>query len=362
MKKYIILIILFSLIFLSSCIQGNNNTIQPIPDIEKQILPTSCIDEMEWEPVITSISTNSGMINTKIEINGCNFSGFEWDKHVWIENEQWIKWILYWEEWSTSKSINFTLKTPLCQYDTSYSGMECESWLELIPWKYKIYVIPWWKVSNKIDFIINKSDNIIEESTSEILRKLLAEKYPKYSDTIKIKIEKETSNHARGLITFVSGKAGWYFLAAKINWKWQIILDWNWQISCNLSEYWFPADMLSDCFNENQIDLSYQDIINYLNYNITDIITKYSDIKPANWQWFADWFWFTSINYVYVDYEDGHYLYRALLKCDNPNNILSCNPQAIFEDQKWWVVIQWEDSQKDNDIIYKWAVDYEWKR
>jgi hypothetical protein len=130
-----------------------------------------------------------------------------------------------------------------------------------------------------------------------------------------------------------------------------------------LSKYWFPEDMLSDCSGDYQIDLSYQDIINYLNYNISDIIINYSKVKPANWQWYADWFWFTSINHVYVDYEDGHYLYRALLECDNKNNILLCNPLAIFEDQeRVWVVIQWEDTQKNKDIIHKWAKDYEWKR
>lgn len=202
-----------------------------------------------------------------------------------------------------------------------------------------------------------------KESTTEILTNLFREKYPKYKDTIIVKIDKETSEHARGWIIFVNWAPGWYFLAAKIDWEWQIILDWNGQISCGLSKYGFPENMLFDCSEEYEIDLSYQDIINYLNYNITDILTKYSEIKPENWQWFADWFGFTSINNVYVDYEDWHYLYRALLECDNKNNIILCNPLAIFEKQKsWWIVIQWEDTQKNNEIIYKWAKDYEWER
>jgi hypothetical protein len=258
--------------FLVACRQQ-----EPIkPDITEPVQPITCIDEDEWIPVITSISTSSGSVETKLEINGCNFSGFEWDKHVWIENEQGIKGILYWEELSSSKNIFFTLKSPLCQFDTSYSWLDCDSWLELIPWKYKIYVMPWGKVSNKIDFIINKSDKIPEESTN---------------------------------------------------------------------------------------NLSYQDIIDYVDANITEIITNYSTIEAANWRWFADWYGFTSINHVYVDYEDWHYLYRALLECNNENNILLCNPLAIFEDQeREWVVVQWEDTEKENSIIYKWAVDYEWKK
>lgn len=278
MKKFILSILILFLIILSWCFkQESNNIIDPI--IKKPVLPTNCIDEFEAEPVITEISTNS------------------------------------------------------------------------------------WIVNSKIDFTIDESGDIILEPINETLRKLFIEKYPKYADTISIKIEKQTPNHARWWITFISWAAGWYFLAAKIDNKWQIILDWNGQISCELSKYGFPEDMLFDCSEEYQIDLSYQDIINYLNYNITDIMINYSSIKPANWQWFTDWFWFTSINHVYVDYEDWHYLYRALLKCDNINNVLLCNPLAVFENQnRVWVIVQWEDTQKYNSIIHKWAVDYEWER
>jgi hypothetical protein len=47
---------------------------------------------------------------------------------------------------------------------------------------------------------INIIEPIIEEeieSTKEILRRLFIDKYPKYTDTISVNIEKETSNHAR---------------------------------------------------------------------------------------------------------------------------------------------------------------------
>jgi hypothetical protein len=50
--------------------------------------------------------------------------------------------------------------------------------------------------------------------------------------------------------------------------------------------------------------LSYQDIIDYIDKNITEIINTYSKIKPANGKWFVDGYGFTSINNVYVDYED----------------------------------------------------------
>lgn len=274
MKKYIKLSILSLLvILLTACFQQQNNNIKPIPIIPNPtpIIPSpTCIDEDEGIPVITSISVNSWTVETKLEINWCNFSSFEWDKNVWIENEKWIKWILYSESGSTSKLLNISLKPSICQNDNSYSGLECSSWFELIPGKYKIYVMPWWKKSNKVDFTI------------------------------------------------------------------------------------IPSEII--------IDLSYQDIIDYIDKNITEIINNYSKIKPTNWKWFADWYGFTSINNVYVDYEDWHYLYRALLEC-NKNNTISCKTLAIFEKQKsWWIVIQWKDTQKDNSITYEWAKDYNWER
>lgn len=119
-----------------------------------QTVDPGCEDEPEGEPVITSISVISGSVGTKLEIQGCNFAGFEGDKTAWIENEQGVKGILYGDEQSTSKILNFTLKSPLCQKDTSYSGLPCDAWLTLAPGKYLIYVLPWGKQSNKVEFTV----------------------------------------------------------------------------------------------------------------------------------------------------------------------------------------------------------------
>ena len=115
---------------------------------------TTCKDEQEGIPVITSISSYSGSIGTKLEINGCNFAGFEGDKNAWIENSQGVKGILYGEPDSTSKKLKVTLKSPLCQQDNSYKGGPCDASLALIPGIYKIYVYPWGKESNKVGFTI----------------------------------------------------------------------------------------------------------------------------------------------------------------------------------------------------------------
>jgi hypothetical protein len=142
----------------SSQTEVTKTATQTATEVIKTVTPTpsqiTCIDNPEGDPVITSLSSYSGPVGTKLEIRGCNFSGFEGDKNAWIENAQGIKGILYGESGSTSKLLKVTLKSPLCQKDTSYSGLPCDAELILIPGKYKIYVMPWGKKSNEVSFTI----------------------------------------------------------------------------------------------------------------------------------------------------------------------------------------------------------------
>ncbi|NDK09560.1 hypothetical protein GW846_02175 [Candidatus Gracilibacteria bacterium] len=244
-----------------------SNAIDITPDLQ-----TACIDEVGGIPVITSISAYSGTIDAKLTIKGCNFSGFEGDKNAWIEDNQGIKGIIYGDSSSTSNILHITLQSPLCQSDTSYSGLTCSTWFTLIPGEYKIYTSPWGKQSNIIGFTVLDPQYIIPE-------------------------------------------------------------------------------------------ISYQDVMDYVNQHITEIITPYSSILPVNGTWFADGYGFTSTHHAYVDYEDGHNLYRALLNCDTIDSTISCNPLAIFEKQSSsWIVIQGEDTQKDNPIVYQHTLDYVWER
>ncbi|MFA5917743.1 MAG: S-layer homology domain-containing protein [Candidatus Gracilibacteria bacterium] len=314
------------------------NAVNATPDYK-----VSCVDELEGTPVITSISTNSGTVDTKIVIKGCNLSGFEGDKNVWIENNQGIKGIIYSETGSTSNLLNITLKSQLCQSDTSYSGLACDSWLTLVPGDYKIYVNPWGKQSNIIDFTVNNSDKIgLTESQARVIA------------------EQNCIGSGETLGTgssYNSNSKTWWF-DANLN---------------PIKEGCYPACVVSENTKTTEInwrctglivpEMSYQDVMDYVNQNITEIMTSYSSIVPANGKWFVDGFGFTSYNYVYVDYEDGHNLYRALLNCNKTNNTISCDPFAVFEIQTGaWVVVQGEDTQKDNSIVYQYAVDGEWKR
>jgi len=133
---------------------SNNSNDTQSPVTSSQALPTTCTDQPEGMPVITSLSSYSGYVGTKIEIKGCNFAGFEGDKNAWIENGQGVKGILNGEEGSTGKNLKVTIKSPLCQEDNSYSGLPCKSYLTLTPGTYKIYTMPWLKKSNEVTFTI----------------------------------------------------------------------------------------------------------------------------------------------------------------------------------------------------------------
>lgn len=132
----------------------------------------SCMDEPQGRPVITSLSVASGPVGTKIQINGCNFSGFEGDKNAWIENDKGMVGILRSEEGSTAKLLRATLEESLCQKDVYYTGESCNDWLSLTPGLYRIYVAPWGKESNKMEFTINTATTNSTSITYYILEKL----------------------------------------------------------------------------------------------------------------------------------------------------------------------------------------------
>ena len=121
---------------------------------KQSALPATCQNEIEGAPVIISLSSYSGLVGAKFEIRGCNFSGFEGDKNVWIENSQGVKGLLRGEAESTSKLLKITLNSPLCQKDISYSGLPCDAWLNITPGAYQIYTLPWGKKSNEVTFTI----------------------------------------------------------------------------------------------------------------------------------------------------------------------------------------------------------------
>jgi hypothetical protein len=85
------------------------------------------------------------------------------------------------------------------------------------------------------------------EADADIIRQLFAQKYPKYATTVSVNILQETEGHKRGQVSFVVGEPGGIFLVAEIDGQWQIVFDGNGAIPCDLAQYGFPSEMLSDC-------------------------------------------------------------------------------------------------------------------
>ncbi|MFN7160312.1 MAG: S-layer homology domain-containing protein [Candidatus Gracilibacteria bacterium] len=134
------------------CTPENNNCNSTPYKVSE--LPSSCVDQTDGLPVITSISRSEARVGDTLDIHGCNFSGFEGDLHAWIENSEGVKGILYSESGSTSKLLHVRLNTPLCQTDNSYSGLPCDKKLSVVPGKYELFVTPWGRVSNMADIVI----------------------------------------------------------------------------------------------------------------------------------------------------------------------------------------------------------------
>lgn len=116
-----------------------------------------CTSEAEGMPVLTHLSKSSGPVGTSFTIHGCNLNGFEGDLNAWIVNEKGVKGIIYGDfKTSTFEAINVTVPEQLCQKDNSYTGDTCTEFLNLTPGTYRVYVYPWGKKSNELNFTVTQ--------------------------------------------------------------------------------------------------------------------------------------------------------------------------------------------------------------
>jgi hypothetical protein len=107
-------------------------------------------------PVITSITPSSGPVGTTIEIQGCNFLGFEGDKEIWFTNSRGEKGFLNGQMDEATRSSNtvarVTLQQELCKIN-SYSGLDCPL-LKLVPGVYMVYSNSYGGKSNTVNFTV----------------------------------------------------------------------------------------------------------------------------------------------------------------------------------------------------------------
>ncbi|MBI2055962.1 MAG: IPT/TIG domain-containing protein [Candidatus Sungbacteria bacterium] len=128
-------------------------------------LPTTCVDQQEATPIITSISPQSGSVGTKVEIRGCNFTGFEGDldavfvrsdgKEIPVSGGNWYPG--YGGGVGRGKIMIVTVQS-YCESGSitgSYSGITspCQT-IKANPGVYKVYVTAWGKKSNTATFTV----------------------------------------------------------------------------------------------------------------------------------------------------------------------------------------------------------------
>lgn len=90
------------------------------------------------------------------------------------------------------------------------------------------------------------------EDVGQEIQYLLAEKYNKSADEVRVTVGKQTEMHATGGVVFGEGGPGegGYWLAAKIDNLWQVVLDGNGSVDCDKmrQEYGFPDEILKPNF------------------------------------------------------------------------------------------------------------------
>ncbi len=96
-----------------------------------------------------------------------------------------------------------------------------------------------------------------EESTSQAIQKLFAIKYPKYAQTVTVKVEKEIADFASGSVRFAEATAGGLWFAAKTEQGWELAFDGNGIIPCAATDkYGMPREMVPLCVDsENNNNL-----------------------------------------------------------------------------------------------------------
>jgi len=114
--------------------------------------------EENKKPVINSITPTSGKVGTIVEISGDNLAGFEGDLDAWITNDKGEKAFLAGIGSVPREDgiIKVEIDSKLCTVVTTYSGLECPSYMTIIPGVYSIYTAPWGKESNKVEFTVTK--------------------------------------------------------------------------------------------------------------------------------------------------------------------------------------------------------------
>ncbi len=88
----------------------------------------------------------------------------------------------------------------------------------------------------------------LEKSVVDGIRQAFAQKYNRNIDQIEISVNQYQLPYARGSVSFSPGSEGGWYLAYQKAGVWQVVLDGNGGISCQVvNDYLFPLSMVPEC-------------------------------------------------------------------------------------------------------------------
>lgn len=106
--------------------------------------------------------------------------------------------------------------------------------------------------------IVKEENN---EEVIETLKLLFAQKYGKKVEDAIVNISQREGDYLVGGIKFSGDISGGYVLAAKVNGVWKIVFDGNGNVTCTVvDEVNFPASLVSECWDEQKMDVKYRTI------------------------------------------------------------------------------------------------------
>jgi hypothetical protein len=119
---------------------------------------TNCVNNGDEVPIIYSLSVNSGLVGSEVEINGCKLNGYGGGTILSFKKENGESGFLevnsYIPEGATS--IKFTIPEKMCTKFMGQSGIPCPGFMRITPGIYTIYIQPWATKSNEVKFTITE--------------------------------------------------------------------------------------------------------------------------------------------------------------------------------------------------------------
>ncbi len=109
---------------------------------------------------------------------------------------------------------------------------------------------------DKKEDVEEKSVDESNESIVETLTLLLAQKYEKKTENIKVTISKREGNYVIGGVSFSDEASGGMLFAAKVNGAWKIVHDGNGTCSCSaLNIVDFPKTLVGECLDDDTSEI-----------------------------------------------------------------------------------------------------------